>query len=161
MDPLYLNCRSEFETGDQVQVSYMFSSEFVTGRVSYIEHALVNRGLKSGPSTDYIYVSMDDPQVYRNWLSRGSSIITKSSRKKCIIREIYYDDQSQIKQIKIAFDDGGYNLYPIESVIGPEDIGSMLIWRAGYNIKGTYGSLKIPPSIEIESLPRPPHQLLN
>jgi hypothetical protein len=161
MDPIYLNCPSEFGIGDHVQISYMCSSESFSGKVSYIEHALVNRGSKSGPSTDYIYVSMDDPRVYRNWLSRGSSIITKSSRKKCIIREIYYDYYDQIKQVKIAFDDGGYNLYPIESVIGPDDIGSMLIWRAGYNIKGTYGSLKIPPSIEIESLPRPPHQLLN
>jgi hypothetical protein len=139
----------------------MGQRDTVQGTVSFIEYALVNRGLTSGPFTDYIYVSMDDPRVYRNWLSRGSSIITKSSRKKCFIRDIYYDDYDRIKQVKIAFDDGGYNLYPIESVIGPDDIGSMLIWRAGYTIKGTYGSLKIPPSIEIDSLPQPPHQLLN
>jgi hypothetical protein len=115
----------------------MSNNESVWGTVSYIEYALLNRGLKSGPYTDHIYISMDDPQVYRNWLSRGSPIIVKTGSRKCIIREIYYNDQSQIKQIKIAFDDGGYNLYPIESVIGPEEIGSMLIWRAGYNIKGT------------------------
>lgn len=166
MDPKYLNCRSEFVVGDRVQVSYMSRNESFSGTVSYLEYALMNRGITSGPYTDHIYVSMDDPHVYRNWLSRGSSIISKSSRKKCIIREIYYNDQSQIKQVKIALDDGGYNLYPIESVIGPDEVGSMLIWRAGYNIKGTYGiqrslRLKIPPSIEIESLPRPPHQLLN
>jgi len=134
MDPKYLNCRSEFGFGDRVQVTYMGQKDTVQGTVSFIEYALVNRGLTSGPFTDYIYVSMDDPRVYRNWLSRGSSIITKSSRKKCFIREIYYDDYDRIKQVKIAFDDGGYNLYPIESVIGPDDIGSMLIWRAGYNI---------------------------
>lgn len=134
MDPKYLDCRCEFVVGDRVQVSYMRQPEVVLGTVSYIENALVNRGIKSGPFTDYIYVSMDDPQVYRNWLSRGSSIITKSSRNKSIIREIYYDDQDRIKQIKVAFDDGGYNLYPIESVIGPGEIGSMLIWRAGYTI---------------------------
>jgi hypothetical protein len=114
----------------------MSNNESVRGTVSYIEYALLNRGNTSGPYTDHIYISMDDPQTYRKWLSRGSPIIVKRDSKKCVIREIYYDDQDRIKQVKVAFDDGGYNLYPIESVIGPEEIGSMLIWRAGYNIAG-------------------------
>jgi hypothetical protein len=134
MDAKYLNCRSEFSLGQRVQVSYMWNSESVSGAVSYIEYGPLNRSLKSGPFTDYIYVSMDDQQVYKKWLSRGSNIIIKRGSQKCFIRDIYYDDQDHIKQLKIAFDDGGYNLYPIESVIGPDEIGSMLIWRAGYNI---------------------------
>lgn len=137
MDPKYLDCRCEFVVGDRVQVSYMRQPEVVLGTVSYIENALVNRGIKSGPFTDYIYVSMDDPQVYRNWLSRGSSIMTRrqcNPQQKCVIREVYYNDQSQIKQVKVAVDDGSYNFHPIEYVIGPDEIDSMLIWRAGYNI---------------------------
>jgi hypothetical protein len=153
MDPKYLNCRSEFSLGDHVQVSYKWNENSFSGTVSYIEYALLNHGIPSGPYTDHIYVSMDDPHVYKYWLLRGSPIIVKTGSKKCVIREIYYDDQDRIKQVKVAVDDGKYNLYPIEFVIGPEEIGSMLIWRAGYTIvKGTYGiqrslRLKIPPSI--------------
>jgi len=134
MDPKYLNCRSEFALGDHVQVSYMCNNELVRGTVSYIEYALFNRGSPSGPYTDHIYISMEDPQTYRKWLLRGSPIIVKRDAQKCFIRNIYYDDQDRIKQVKVAVDDGKYTLYPIESVIGPEEIGSMLIWRAGYNI---------------------------
>ena len=136
MDPKYLNCRSEFALGDRVQVSRVWNNETFQGKVSLIEYALLNRGLKSGPYTDHIYISMDDPQVYRNWLSRGSPIIVKTGSRKCFICEIYYDAQDCIKQLKVTVDDGKYTLYPIEFVIGPEEIGSMLIWRAGYNIKG-------------------------
>jgi len=114
----------------------MCNNEVVQGTVSYIEYALLNRGNTSGPYTDHIYVSMDDPQVYRKWLSRGSPIIVKRSSQKCFIREIYYDHDYNIKQLKVAVDDGKYTLYPVEFVIGPDEIGSMLIWRAGYNIKG-------------------------
>ena len=134
MDPKYLNCRSEFGLGDRVQVSYMSNNESVRGTVSYIEYALLNRGNTSGPYTDHIYISMDDPQVYRKWLSRGSPIIVKRDAQKCFIRNIYYDDEYRIKQLKVALDNGKYNLYPIEFVIRPEEIGSMLIWRAGYTI---------------------------
>ena len=137
MDPKYLNCRSEFALGDRVQVSYMCNNEVVRGTVSYIEYALLNRGNTSGPYTDHIYISMEDPRVYRKWLSRGSPIIVKTGTQKWFIREIYYDAQDRIKQLKVAVDDGMYNMNPIELVIGPEEIGSMLIWRAGYNIKGT------------------------
>jgi hypothetical protein len=138
MDPKYLNCRSEFALGDHVQVSYKWNTNTFSGTISYIEYALSNRGLKSGPYTDHIYVSMDDPQVYKYWLLRGSPIIVKRDSRKCVIREIYYDDQDRIKQVKVAVDDGSFMSYPAEFVIGPEEIGSMLIWRAGYNIvKGT------------------------
>jgi hypothetical protein len=142
----------------------MCNNELVWGTVSYIEYALLNRGNTSGPYTDHIYISMDDPQTYRKWLSRGSPIIVKRGSQKCFIREIYYDDEYRIKQLKVAVDDGKYTLYPVEFVIGPDEIHSMLIWRAGYTIvKGTkvLPSGKIPPSIEIESLPPPPRQLLN
>ena len=137
MNPKYINCRSEFGLGDRVQVSYMWNNELVQGTVSYFEYELLNSGNTSGPYTDHIYISMDDPQVYRKWLSRGSPIIVKTGSQKCFIREIYYDDEYRIKQVKVAVDDGKYTLYPIEFVIGPEEIGSMLIWRAGYTIKGT------------------------
>jgi hypothetical protein len=137
MDPKYLNCRSEFALGDRVQVSQVWNNETFQGKVSVIEYALLNRVSKSGPYTDHIYISMEDPQVYRKWLSRGSPIIVKTGTQKCFIREIYYDKQDRIKQLKVAVDDGMYNVNPIELVIGPEEIGSMLIWRAGYTIKGT------------------------
>ena len=96
MNPKYLNSKSEFELGDRVQVSHVRKNESVQGTVSYIEYGLFNRGIPLGPYTDHIYISMDDPQVYRKWLLNGSSIIVKRSSQKCVIRNIYYDNEKRI-----------------------------------------------------------------
>jgi hypothetical protein len=115
----------------------MINPDSFSGTISHIEHGLVNRGNPSDGYTDHIYVSMDDPYVYCRWLSRGSPIIVKRKGQKCFVRNVYYDHDYQIKQLKVAVDNGGYNLYPVEFVIGPDEIHSMLIWRAGYIVKGT------------------------
>jgi len=133
MDPKYLNCRSEFAIGDRVVVSYLGTSPTVHGMVSYLEFSPINRGNPHGDKTDYIYVSMEDPTIYKRWLSRGSAILVRRNGRnieKCIIREIY----SGKEIVKVAIDDGKYNLYPIEFVITPDEIHAMLIWRVSYEI---------------------------
>ena len=134
MDPKYLNCRSEFAIGDRVVVSYLGTSPTVQGTVSHLEFSPINRGNPHGDKTDYIYVTMDDTAIYNRWLSRGSAILVRRSGRnieKCIIREIYREKEIVIK---VAIDDGKYNLYPIEFVIKPEEIHAMLIWRVSYEI---------------------------
>jgi len=130
MNPNYLNCRSEFSVGDRVIVSPTINRKNVyTGTVSYIESGLYNKGIERGPTTDYIYVSMDDRSVYRKHLSQGSSIIALG--KLLIIRDIKYDHK---KEIIVINDDGKYNIGAVEYKISEDSIDSMLIWREGFII---------------------------
>jgi hypothetical protein len=132
MDKRFLNMRSEFCVGDVVNVTYNNTGQQFKGVVSFLEMAPINRSIKNGDQTDYIYVKFEDRDVYSTWLQRGSAVMVQRkyrSIQKYIL--CHFDDV----RITAIHDDGGYLVNALEAEISADDIDSMLIWRVAYSIE--------------------------
>jgi len=132
MDRRFLNTCSEFCVGDVVNVTFDGTGKRFKGVVSFLEMAPVNRGIKNGDQTEYIYVKFEDRTAYSSWLTRGSAVMVQRkyrSIKKYILCQ--FDDH----RITAIHDDGGYLQNALEVEISEDDIDSMLIWRAAYTIE--------------------------
>jgi hypothetical protein len=135
----YLNTPSGFYTGHSVNVMLIDTNEMYNGTVAFTAMLPVDRANPRGPMTDNIYVQFHGVvgrEAYSKWLLRGSPIFCSRENllKKCVIRTIEYDKNNIINTLRVAEDDGGYMLNPIEYNIKVGDIHSMLIWRDGYEI---------------------------
>jgi hypothetical protein len=134
-----LNKQSGFYTGQCVNVMRKDTNEIYNGTVAFTSMEPINRASPKGPITDYIYVQFDGlvgREAYSKWLLQGSPIFCSivNLRKKCVVREIEYDEHKIIKMLRVVEDDGGNMINPIEYYIKVGDIHSMLIWRDGYEI---------------------------
>jgi len=139
MKQQYLNTYSGFYTGQCINVMRKETKEMYTGTVSVTSMESINRANPRGPTTDNIYVQFDGiigREAYSKWLLQGSPIFCslKTRRQKCVVRGIDYDENKIIKTLRVAEDDGGYMINPVEYNIKVEEIHSMLIWRVGYEI---------------------------
>ena len=139
MKPEYLNTPSGFYTGQRINIMLIDTNEMYNGTVAFTSMEPINRANPRGPRTDNIYVQFHGivgREAYSKWLLRGSPIFCsiENQRKKCVIRTIEYDKKNIISGLRVAEDDGGYMLNPIEYNIKVGDIHSMLIWRDGYEI---------------------------
>jgi hypothetical protein len=135
----YLNTHSGFYTGQHVNIMRKNTKEMYIGTITFTSMEPINRASPKGPITDYIYVQFDGlvgREAYSKWLLQGSPIFCSivNLRKKCVVREIEYDEHKIIKTLRVTQDDGGYMLNTIEYYIKVGDIHSMLIWRDGYEI---------------------------
>jgi len=130
-----------FMQGDRVVVNYrrqfsVYDTPYL-GKIWRIDMELKNRGAPEQGFDDYHYVEFDDPVTYDNILLRGWSIYCKVNERanKCIIRDVYKNNQGQIESMVVIIDDGKYNIHNAEYKVLPADILSILISRVGYEIK--------------------------
>jgi hypothetical protein len=104
--------------GDRVSVSRRVAPEdCIYGVVDFIQWAPVNRALKDGPFTNYIYIALDIPDYP---LLRGSPIRVRN-QGMCIV-----DSVSSVDTVDVFCDDGGYNCCKHVFTIPRSDIQSML-----------------------------------
>jgi hypothetical protein len=104
--------------GDRVSVSPRFApEECIYGVVDFIDWAPVNRGMKNGPFTNYIYIALDVPDYP---LLRGSPIRVRN-QGLCIVEAV-----SSAGTVDVFCDDGGYNCCKHVFTIPQSDIQSML-----------------------------------
>lgn len=132
MDRRLLNMRSEFCVGDVVNVTRVETGKQFKGVISFLEMGPVNRGIKNGDQTEYIYVKFEDRTAYLSWLTRGSAVMVQ--RKYRSIKK-YILCQFEDNHVTAIHDDGGYLINIPEVEISADDIDSMLIWRAAYTIE--------------------------
>jgi len=132
MDKRFLNTRSEFCVGDMVNVTHNNTGQQFKGVVSFLEMAPINRSIKNGDQTDYIYVKFEDREVYSTWLQRGSAVMVQ--RKYRSIQK-YVICQFEDVCVTAIHDTGGYLMNIPEVEISIDDIDSMLCWRVAYTIE--------------------------
>jgi hypothetical protein len=131
MDKRFLNVRSEFVVGDTVNVTRNETGEKFQGVVSFLEMAPINRAIKDGDHTEYIYVKFEDRSAYSSWLSRGSAIMIQRKYKSV---QKYVVCKLNGEYMTAIHDAGGYLMNVQEDEFSPNDIDSMLIWRVAYTI---------------------------